>query len=184
MPARKLTKLQKREVKRSVRAAFSVARRAKKLFIVEVAVEVRSRKELEQVTEDISNVLLPLASGRSASRAPPTPLDGDDPPSRLQGAQGLGTAPERVDRSEETKVMTRPSSKLSFSLPNLNLCERRSLAEAICALLVSAAGPGCEWLDSKLGRLRSRGPLSSSPATRYDPLELQPGDSPRPIGGP
>ena len=59
MPAQKLTKLQKRKIKRSVRAAFAVPRGAKKLFVVEVAVEVRSRKELEQVIEGLSKVLCP-----------------------------------------------------------------------------------------------------------------------------
>ena len=52
MLAQKLTKAQKRKIRRSVRAAFAVPRGAKKLFVVEVAVEVRSRRELDQVIED------------------------------------------------------------------------------------------------------------------------------------
>jgi hypothetical protein len=58
MRAQKLTK-QTREVKRSVRAAFGVPRGTRKLLGIEVAVEVRSRKDLERAIEGISKVLCP-----------------------------------------------------------------------------------------------------------------------------
>jgi hypothetical protein len=59
MPVQNLTKLKKRAIQKNVRVAFAVPRGAKKLFVVEVAVEVRSRRELDKVVDGISKFLCP-----------------------------------------------------------------------------------------------------------------------------
>jgi hypothetical protein len=56
---KKASPSKEREMRIKHRAAFAVPRGTKKLFVVEVAVEVRSRKELDQVIEGISKVLCP-----------------------------------------------------------------------------------------------------------------------------